>query len=73
MLVFSKVSKNFARSNAICKGLGYVSIKCEIVFDVLAWCIILGKIVIVSSLKSVSIKCQKFRNFCAADPSSPLC
>ena len=68
-----KASKDFARGDAICGGLCCVSIGCEVTSGVLVWCPIPGKIVVVSALKATSIGCQKFRDLCAADPSSPLC
>lgn len=68
-----KASKDFARGDAMCGGLCCVSIGCEAVSGVLVWCPIPGKIVTISALKATSIGCQKFRDLCAADPSSPLC
>lgn len=68
-----KASKDFARGDTICGGLCCVSIGCEAVSGVLVWCPIPGKIFAVSVLKATSIGCQKFRDLCAADPSSPLC
>jgi hypothetical protein len=68
-----KASKDFARGDVVCGTLCCVSIGCEAVSGVLVWCPIPGKIVTVSVLKATSIGCQKFRDLCAADPSSPLC
>nr|UBA15737.1 hypothetical protein [Pseudo-nitzschia hainanensis] len=69
-----KASKDFARGDAVCGSLCCVSIGCEVVSGVLVWCPIPGKIAAVSTLKAASIGCQKFRDLCAADPSSsPLC
>ena len=68
-----KASKDFARGDAICGGLCCVSTGCEVVSGILIWCPIPGKILTVSALKATSIGCQKFRDLCAADPSSPLC
>ena len=68
-----KASKDFARGDVICGGLCCVSIGCETIAGVLIWCPIPGKIITVSALKTTSIGCQKFRDLCAADPSSPLC
>ena len=68
-----KASKDFARGDVICGGLCCVSIGCETVSSILVWCPIPGKIVTISALKATSIGCQKFRDLCAADPSSPLC
>jgi hypothetical protein len=68
-----KASKDFARGDALCGGLCCVSIGCEVISGVLVWCPIPGKIVTVSALKATSIGCQKFRDLCAADSSSPLC
>ena len=48
-------------------------IGCEAISGVLIWCLIPGKIVTVSVLKTTSIGCQKFCDLCAADPSSLLC
>jgi hypothetical protein len=68
-----KASKDFARGDMICGSLCCVSIGCEVVCGVVVWCPIPGKITVVSALKATSIGCQKFRDLCAADPSSPLC
>jgi hypothetical protein len=68
-----KASKDFARGDVMCGGLCCVSIGCEVVSGVLIWCPIPGKIITVSALKATSMGCQKFRDLCAADPSSPLC
>ena len=68
-----KASKDFARGDMICGSLFCVSIGCEVVCGVVVWCPIPGKITVVSALKATSIGCQKFRDLCAADPSSPLC
>lgn len=68
-----KASKDFARGDVICGGLCCVSIGCETVSGILVWCPIPGKIVTISALKATSIGCQKFRDLCAADASSPLC
>ena len=68
-----KASKDFARGDVMCGSLCCVSIGCEAVSGVLVWCPIPGKIVAVSTLKAASIGCQKFRDLCAADASSPLC
>jgi len=57
----------------MCGSLCCVSIGCEAISGVLVWCPIPGKIVAVSALKATSIGCQKFRDLCAADSSSPLC
>ena len=68
-----KASKDFARGDVMCGSLCCVSIGCEAISGVLVWCPIPGKIVTVSALKATSMGCQKFRDLCAADPSSPLC
>ena len=68
-----KASKDFARGDAICGSLCCVSIGCEALSGVLIWCPIPGKIVTVTALKATSLGCLKFRDLCAADPSSPLC
>lgn len=68
-----KASKDFARGDVVCGGLCCISIGCEVVSGVLIWCPVPGKIVTVSALKAASTGCQKFRDLCAADPSSPLC
>lgn len=68
-----KASKDFARGDTICAGLCGVSAGCEVIAGVLIWCPIPGKIVAVSTLKATSIGCQRFRDLCASDPSSPLC
>ena len=64
---------NFARGDVMCGSLCCISIGCEAISGVLVWCPIPGKIVTVSALKATSMGCQKFRDLCAADPSSPLC
>ncbi len=68
-----KASKDFARGDVMCGSLCCVSIGCEAVSSILVWCPIPGKIVTVSALKATSMGCQKFRDLCAADPSSSLC
>jgi hypothetical protein len=68
-----KASKDFARGDAMCGILCCISVGCEAVSGVLVWCPIPGKIVTISALKATSVGCQKFRDLCAQDPSSPLC
>ena len=68
-----KASKDFARGDAVCGGLCSVSVGCEVIASVLVWCPVPGKIFTVSALKATSVGCQKFRDLCAADSSSPLC
>lgn len=68
-----KAGKDFARGDVMCGSLCCVSICCEAVSGILIWCPIPGKIVTISTLKATSVGCQKFRDLCAADPSSPLC
>ena len=68
-----KASKDFARGDAICGSLCCVSVGCEAISGVLIWCPIPGKVLTVSALKATSMACQKVRDLCAADPSSPLC
>ena len=68
-----KASKDFARSDVLCASLCCVSIGCEAVSGILVWCPLPGKIITISALKATSVGCQKFRDLCAADPSSPLC
>lgn len=68
-----KASKDFARGDVMCGSLCCVSIGCEAVSGILVWCAIPGKIVTISALKVTSLGCQKFRDLCATDPSSPLC
>ena len=68
-----KAGKDFAKGDVMCGTLCCVSIGCETISSILVWCPIPGKITFVSALKATSIGCQKFRDLCAADPSSPLC
>ena len=68
-----KASKDFARGDALCGTLCCVSIGCEITSGILVWIPIPGKIRVVSTLKATSIGCQKFRDLCSLDPTSPLC
>nr|YP_010516924.1 hypothetical protein ON925_pgp119 [Haslea provincialis]UXN44706.1 hypothetical protein [Haslea provincialis] len=68
-----KASKDFAKGDLICGTLCCVSVGCETVSGVLVWCPIPGKVLTVSLLKATSMGCQKFRDLCTADPSSPLC
>ena len=68
-----KASKDFAKGDTICLSLCCVSIGCELVSGVLVWCPIPGKVVTISSLKAVSMGCQKFRDMCSSDSSNPLC
>jgi hypothetical protein len=68
-----KASKDFARGDTMCGTLCCISIGCEAISSVLVWCPVPYKTSTVSVLKATSIGCQKFRDLCAADPSSPLC
>ena len=68
-----KASKDFARGDLVCGSLCCISIGCEAISGTLVWCPIPSKIVTLSALKATSIGCQRFRDFCAGDPSSPLC
>ena len=68
-----KASKDFARGDVVCGGLCCISIGCEVVSGVLIWCPVPGKIPTVSVLKAASMGCQRFRDLCTADASSPLC
>ena len=68
-----KAGNDFANGDPICGSLCCVSIVCEVVSGVLVWCPIPGKIPTISGLKATSIGCQKFRDLCASNPSSPLC
>ena len=68
-----KASKDFSRGDVMCGSLCCISIGCEAVSAVLVWCPIPAKIPTVAALKAVSAGCQKFRDLCAADPSSPGC
>ena len=68
-----KAGKDFARGDAICGGLCSVSAGCEVIAGVLIWCPIPGKFTTVAVLKGTSVGCQRFRDLCAQDPSSPLC
>ena len=68
-----KASKDFARGDLLCGTLCCVSVGCEAVSSLLVWFPIPYKIVTVSVLKATSVGCKKFRDLCAADPSSPLC
>lgn len=68
-----KAGKDFSRGDTLCASLCCISIGCEAVSGILVWCPIPGKIPAISFLKAASLGCQKFRDLCAADPSSPLC
>lgn len=68
-----KASKDFARGDTVCGGLCVVSAGCEITSSVVVWIPFPGKISTLAALKATSIGCQKFRDLCAADSSSPLC
>ena len=68
-----KSDKDFARGDALCGGLCCISVGCEAVSSIIIWCPVPSKIAIISCLKSASVGCQKFRDLCAAEPSSPLC
>lgn len=68
-----KASKDFARGDQICGVLCTVSAGCELTAGVLIWVPIPGKLSTVALLKGTSIGCQKFRDLCAQDGSSPLC
>lgn len=68
-----KATKDFTRGDAVCGTLCCISIGCEVSAGVLVWVPIPGKIATVAALKSTSVGCQRFRDLCAQDPSSPLC
>ena len=68
-----KATKDFARVDTACRTLCSISIACEAISGTLVWYPISGKMVTLSVLKATSVGCQKFRDLCAADPSSPLC
>ena len=68
-----KASKDFAKGDVVCGSLCCVSIGCEAVSSIIVWLPMPGKIVTISALKATSIGCQKFRDLCVVDPSSPLC
>nr|UXN45099.1 hypothetical protein [Haslea karadagensis] len=68
-----KASKDFAKGDPICGTLCSISVGCEAISSVLVWCPIPGKVITISALKATSIGCQRFRDLCAADPSSPVC
>lgn len=69
-----KASKNFVKKDVMCRSLCCISIGCEALSGVLVWCPIPSKVVTISTLKATSLGCQKFQDFCVADPSSsPLC
>ena len=67
-----KATKDFGRGDVLCGSLCSVSTGCEVVSR-LVWCTIPGKITTVAVLKATSIGCQKFKDLCVQDPSSPLC
>ena len=68
-----KATTDFARGDSLCGTLCSVSVGCEVTAGILVWIPIPGKIAAVAVLKSTSVGCQKFRDLCAIDPSSPLC
>ena len=68
-----KATKDFNRGDPVCGTLCTISSSCEVVSGVLVWVPFPGKICTVSCLKAVSIGCEKIRDMCAADPSSPMC
>ena len=68
-----KATKDFNRGDPVCGTLCTISSSCELVSGVLVWVPFPGKIFTVSCLKSVSVGCEKIRDMCAADPSSPMC
>ena len=68
-----KATKDFSRGDPVCGTLCSVSVGCEATAAVLVWVPIPGKIVAIAALKTTSVGCQKFRDLCAQDPSSPLC
>lgn len=68
-----KATKDFARGDVICGTLCSVSMGCETVCVVVTWLPIPGKFCTIGILKGVSHASTKFRDMCAADPSSPFC
>lgn len=68
-----KAGKDFARGDVVCGTLCSLSTGCETLCAVVICCPIPGKVPVVAGLKAVSIGCQRFRDLCAADPSSPFC
>jgi hypothetical protein len=68
-----KAGKDLSRGDSLCAGLCCISIGCEVLSGVLVWCPIPGKVMTISVLKAGSIGCQKFRDLCAQDASSPFC
>lgn len=68
-----KASKDFSKGDSVCAGLCCVSVGCETVCAILVWVPFPQKIPVISGLKATSMGCQKFRDLCAGDPSSPLC
>jgi hypothetical protein len=68
-----KAGKDFSRGDSLCGGLCCISIGCEVLSGVFVWCPIPGKVMTISVLKAGSISCQKFRDLCSQDASSPFC
>ena len=68
-----KASKDFIKGDAVCGSLCCVSVVSELASGILVYCPIPYKITTVSVLKATSISCQRFRDLCSGDPSSPLC
>ena len=62
-----EASKDFECGDIVCDKLCTVSSECEVIADVLVWCIITGNITTVDVLKGASIGCQRFRDLCAQD------
>jgi len=68
-----KASKDFIKGDVVCGSLCCVSVVSELSSGILVYCPIPYKITTVSVLKATSISCQRFRDLCSGDPSSPLC
>ena len=68
-----KATKDFGRGDIVCGTLCSVSMGCETACAVITWLPIPGKFTTIGVLKGVSYGSTKFRDMCAADPSSPFC
>ena len=68
-----KAAQDFGQGDTIYGSLCCISVGCETVSGIIVWLLIPGKIQTVAALKATSRGCQKFRDLCAANLSSPLC
>jgi hypothetical protein len=68
-----KATKDFNRGDPVCGTLCSISACCEAASGIMVWVPFPGKICTLSSLKAISVGCERIRDLCASDPSNPMC